>query len=117
VGGTADNEGTLEVCQNNRWAGTVCDDFWDSTDAAVACRQLGFRTDSRWSMFPNRALALSVCDIHIIVHKALAVTFIPSIELTCILQMLLLCGGHSLARGRGPSSWTMWSAQGMRADL
>ena len=41
IGGSNDREGRLEVCFDATW-GTVCDDFWDNTDAGVVCYQLGY---------------------------------------------------------------------------
>ena len=35
------NAGRLEILLDRNW-GTVCSDGFDSNDAAVACRQLGF---------------------------------------------------------------------------
>ena len=40
VGGINSYEGRVEICLENEY-GTVCDQMWDVTDAAVVCRQFG----------------------------------------------------------------------------
>lgn len=40
VDGTNNLEGRIEIYINGGW-GTICDDSFDDTDAAVVCRQLG----------------------------------------------------------------------------
>ncbi|XP_041371612.1 scavenger receptor cysteine-rich domain-containing group B protein-like [Gigantopelta aegis] len=42
VNGSTDKEGRLEVFYNNQW-GTICDKYFDTIAAAVACKMLGHR--------------------------------------------------------------------------
>ena len=41
VEGDSAYEGAVEVCISNQW-GAICDNQWDSVDATVICKQLGY---------------------------------------------------------------------------
>ena len=45
MNGNTGLEGRLEICFHNKY-GTICDRQFDNLDAKVACRKLGFSTES-----------------------------------------------------------------------
>ncbi len=62
--------GRVELCLNDSY-GTICDEFWDNTDASVVCKQLGF---SAYGMFVYVDMFLTLLMLNILYKGAVAIS-------------------------------------------
>ena len=93
MNGTQDWNGRLEICLGGHW-GAVCEDQFEDVDAEVACRNLGFPSESEY--IDSRVLA-QVLE-----------TFYEHVYSLGILQMHLhfLEGHLERVRGCGFEGWS-----------
>ena len=57
--GATETEGRVQVCVDEVW-GSVCDNHWDARDARVACRQLGYESDTALAVgYPSAEITIN----------------------------------------------------------
>ena len=69
---TGEGEGLVEVCYNNSYW-KVCNDRWDTIDAGVVCRQLGFTFQGQILSFYRVDIYMSVDSQILFLFKILAI--------------------------------------------
>ena len=66
--GDMENEGRVEYCSGGQW-GLVCYSSWDTNDARVICRQLGYDVKSKTFIISVNLIIELFHQSHEIAHK------------------------------------------------
>ncbi|XP_072166776.1 scavenger receptor cysteine-rich domain-containing protein DMBT1-like [Diadema setosum] len=128
VGGSTYHEGRVEIFHEEKW-GTVCDSGWDSRDAEVACRQLGFQSYGAQAysvprvVNGSRPFHLAYVDCDVVIPEngttvvslavvcglsiALALVFVITTSVLC--QMFASLGDNGLTQSVGDELHDNWT--------
>ena len=98
VNGTTPSEGKVVICYNRRW-GTVCSYYWDTVEAGIVCRQLGFESICLASSFTTSCnivnLSYFLQMVFLVIHMAedldkVIITIFHALEMRLISRVVLL---------------------------